>query len=244
MKHIVPVILSFLLLLSGAGPALGSDPLYRDYGALLSNYVCRGGVAYDLLAKNAGALEKARAQLTSVNRAGVAALSRNGQIAYYINLYNLYTIDLIVRHLPLTSGIKDISNPWGVKFVPLFGDMVSLDNIETDILRKQYKDPRIHFALVCASKSCPVLQSMPYTGDSLDAQLARAAYAFLTDTTRNTFTNHSMNVSKIFEWYGDDFKKPFGSFSSFIATTLSRPVGPEIHFNKYDWSLNRVDRCP
>jgi Protein of unknown function, DUF547 len=236
--------LSLLSIISVAAPARGSDPLYRDYGKLLLEYVCRGGVAYDMLAKNPGILDKAKAELSSVKRADVAALSRNGQIAYYINLYNLYTIDLIVRHLPLTTGIRDIPSPWGAKFVPLFGDMASLDNIETDILRKQFKDPRIHFALVCASKSCPVLQNTPYAGDSLDAQLARAAHAFLSDTTRNTFTNHSMNVSKIFEWYGDDFKKPFRSFSSFIAAILSRPVGPEIHFNKYDWSLNKVDRCP
>jgi hypothetical protein len=230
--------------MSVAAPARAPGPLYGDYGALLSNYVCRGGVAYDLLAKNRQVLQKARAELTSVNRTGVAALSRSGQIAYYINLYNLYTIDLIVRHLPLATGIRDIADPWGVKFVPLFGDTVSLDNIETDVLRKRFKDPRVHFALVCASKSCPVLQDTPYGGDSLDAQLARAAHAFLTDTTRNAFTDHSMNVSKIFEWYGGDFRKRFGSFSSFIAAALARPVGPEVHFNKYDWSLNRVDTCP
>ncbi len=244
MKRAALFTLSFLSIICIAAQARGSGPLYRDYGALLSNYVCRGGVAYDLLAKTPQVLEKARAELTSVNRAGVATLPASGQIAYYINLYNLYTIDLIVRHLPLTTGIRDIANPWGVKFVPLFGDTVSLDNIETDILRKRFKDPRIHFALVCASRSCPVLQNAPYTGDSLDAQLARAAYNFLTDTTRNTFTDHSMSVSKIFEWYGGDFKKAFGSFSSFIATTLARPVGPEVHFNKYDWSLNRVNGCP
>lgn len=227
-----------------AAPARGSGPLYGDYGVLLSAYVCRGGVAYDMLAKVPGILEKAKAELTSVNRADIAALSAGGQIAYYINLYNVYTIDLIVRHLPLKTGIRDISNPWGVKFVPLFGDRVSLDNIETDILRKQFKDPRIHFALVCASKSCPVLQGTPYTGDSLDEQFKRAAYNFLTDTSRNIFTDHSMSVSKIFEWYGDDFKKRFGSFSSFIAMILTRTVGPKIHFKEYDWSLNRVDKCP
>ncbi len=244
MKLTALFTLSSLSIISISGLVFGSGPLYRDYGALLSGYVCRGGVAYDVLAKNPRILEKARTELSSVSRAGVSALSGNGQIAYYINLYNLYTIDLVVRHLPLKTGIRDIPNPWGVKFIPLFGDTVSLDNLETDILRKQFEDPRIHFALVCASKSCPVLQGTPYTGDSLDAQFKRAASIFLADTTRNTFTNHSMRVSKIFEWYGDDFKKRFGSFSSFIAATLARPVGPDVHFNKYDWSLNKVDRCP
>ncbi|HMD69502.1 MAG TPA: DUF547 domain-containing protein [Chitinivibrionales bacterium] len=244
MKLTALFTLSSLSIISITGLAFGSGPLYRDYGALLSEYVCRGGVAYDVLAKNPLALDRAKGELTSLKHADVAALSRNGQIAYYINLYNLYTIDLIVRHLPLTIGIRDIPNPWGVKSIPLFGDTVSLDNIETDILRKQFKDPRIHFALVCASRSCPALQSAPYTGDSLDAQFERAAHNFLLDTTRNTFTNHSMSLSKIFEWYGDDFKKGFGSFSSFLAATLARPVGPEVHFNKYDWSLNKVDKCP
>ena len=244
MKRATLFTLSFLSIISIATLARGAGPSYHDYRALLSEYVCRGGVAYDVLAKNPQVLEKAKAELTSVNRAGVAALSVSGQIAYYINLYNLYTIDLIVRHLPIKTGIKDIANPWGAKFIPLFGDKVSLDNIETGILRKQFKDPRIHFALVCASKSCPILQGTPFTGDSLDAQFKRAAFAFLADTTRNAFTDHSMRVSKIFEWYGDDFKKSFGSFPSFIAATLARPVGPEVHFNEYDWSLNKVDRCP
>jgi Protein of unknown function, DUF547 len=244
MNHTVIFTLCLLSIMPMDAPASGSGPSYRDYGALLSEYVCRGGVAYDMLAKNPRVLEKARAELASVDRAGIAALSPRGQIAFYLNLYNLYTIDLIVRHLPLKTGIRDIPNPWGVKFVPLFGDKVSLDNIETDILRKKFKDPRIHFALVCASKSCPVLQSTPYSEDSLDVQLKRSAYGFLMDTTRNTFTNHSMRVSKIFEWYGDDFKKGFGSFSSFIAAALGHPVGPEIHFNEYDWSLNKVDKCP
>ena len=240
------IVLVFFIvsIISSAALSRESGLMYRDYGVLLSGYVCRVGVAYDMLAKNPGVLEKAKAELTSVSRADIAALSASGQIAYYINIYNVYTIDLIMRHLPLKTGIKDISNPWSVKFVPLYGDTVSLDNIETDILRKQFKDPRIHFALVCASKSCPVLQNTPYTGDSLEVQFKRAAYNFLTDTSRNTITDHSMNVSKIFEWYGDDFKKPFGSFSSFIATTLARTVGPNVHFNKYDWSLNKVDKCP
>jgi hypothetical protein len=244
MNRATLLAFSFLSTISIAVPSRGSDPMYRDYGRLLLEYVCRGGVAYDMLAKNPAILDKARAELSSVKRADVAAFSPNGQIAYYINLYNLYTIDLVVRHLPLRTGIKNISNPWGAKFVPLFGDLVSLDNIETDILRKRFKDARIHFALVCASRSCPVLQNAPYTGDSLNMQLKRAAFDFLTDTTRNTFTTHSMNVSKIFDWYGDDFKMSFGSFSSFIAAILSRPVGPEIHFNEYDWSLNKVSRCP
>ncbi len=227
-----------------AALACAADLAYRDYGALLSEYVCHGKVAYEAIAKNPAILQKAELEFTSISRAGLSGRSRNSQIAYYINLYNLYTIDLIVRHLPLATGIRDISDPWSVKFVPLAGDTVTLDNIETDILRKRFKDPRIHFAIVCASKSCPVLQSTPYNGDSLDAQLRRAARAFLADTARNRFALHSMNVSKIFEWYGDDFKKPFGSFSLFIAAVLGLPVGPEIHFNEYDWSLNNVDTCP
>lgn len=244
MKHIVVFVGCVILLVSIVLPVRGADPLYRDYGRLLSEYVCRGGVAYDMLAKHQSILDKAKAELTSVKRADIAEFSPNGQIAYYLNLYNLYTIDLIVRHLPIRTGIKDIENPWRTKFVPLFDDKVSLDNIETDILRKQYKDPRIHFALVCASKSCPALQNAPYTGDSLNMQLRRAAYNFLTDTTRNAFTDHTMNISMIFNWYGEDFKESFGSFSSYIATILSKPVGPNIHFNKYDWSLNKVERCP
>ncbi len=237
-------VLFFLSIIAVGPQAQSSPPLYRDYNALLFGYVCRQGVAYDALAKHPEVLEKAKAELNSIGRNGIAALTRNDQIAYYINLYNLYTIDLILRHLPLAKGIRDIADPWGVKFIPQSGGgTVSLDNIEHDILRKRYKEPRIHFTLVCASKSCPVLQNIPYMGDSLDAQFKRAAVRFLSDTTKNSFEGKSMNVSKIFDWYGDDFKKDFGSFQSYISKVLARPVGPDVHFNKYDWSLNKVSGC-
>ncbi len=226
-----------------AGTAVAAGPAYRDYGSLLAGYVCRGGVEYDSLKKNPAALDKAKTELISVQRTNLAELPESGRIAYYINLYNLYTIDLIVRHLPLKTGIRDIADPWGARLVPLPGDSVSLDHIEHDILRKQFKEPRVHFALVCASKSCPVLSNKPYLGDSLDVQLDRAAREFLMDTTRNRFRQGSMSVSKIFQWYGGDFKPRFGSFASFIEHILTRPAGPKIQFNEYDWSLNKVDGC-
>jgi hypothetical protein len=227
----------------GAGPAQTTRPVYRDYAVLLSSFACRGGVEYDVLRKNPSILDNAKTEMSSIPQRELAWLGHDAKIAYYINLYNLYTIDLIVRHLPLKTGIKDISDPWSRRFVPLFGDTVSLDHIEHDILRKQFKEPRIHFALVCASKSCPVLPDAPYDGDSLDRQLDRAARIFLTDTTRNKFTPRSMQVSKIFDWYGRDFKEEFGSFEAFIGRTLAIPIGSKISFNPYDWSLNKVDRC-
>jgi hypothetical protein len=227
----------------GAGPAQRTRPAYRDYGVLLASFVCREGVAYDILKKNPSILDNAKAEAASISRQEITWLGRDAKIAYYINLYNLYTIDLIVKHLPLKTGIRDIADPWSRRFVPLFGDTVSLDHIEHDILRKQFKEPRIHFALVCASKSCPALSETPYDGDSLDAQLNRAARIFLTDTTRNKFTRRSMQVSKIFDWYGNDFKERFGSFKSFIGSVLSIPIGNKVSYNAYDWSLNKVDRC-
>ena len=226
-----------------ASVALGLDLSYPDYATFLKEFVCKGGVAYEQIRANQPELEKAKADFSSMKHDELMAASKSTQIAFYVNLYNLYTIDLIVRHLPLKKGIKDINGPWAIKFIPLFGDTVSLDHIEHEILRKEFKEPRIHFTLVCASKSCPVLSEKPYRGDSLNTQLDLAARRFLSDTTRNRFTANASDISKIFDWYGDDFKPVFGSATAFISKIVAKPVSNRVHFNDYDWSLNRVDKC-
>jgi hypothetical protein len=221
----------------------GFDAAFPAYGRLLKQYVCHGGVAYDRLKNDQRILSAAEQESASATRAQIAALPANAQIAYYVNVYNLFTLDLIIKHLPLKQGIRDIDDPWKQRFIHFFGDTVSLDYIEHKILRKEFKEPRIHFALVCASKSCPVLSATPYTGDSLDMQLGGAAQRFLKDTTRNQFDSSGWHLSKIFDWYGDDFKGVYGSYQSFLAKTLGIPAGAKTSFNEYDWSLNRIDRC-
>jgi hypothetical protein len=214
---------------------------YPRYGQLLSSHVCNGGVAYTAI--TADQLDSAAVDFIHLSKKEFDSLPPNDRIAYLVNLYNFNTIVLIKRNYPLKTGIRDISNPWGKAFVPLFGKLVSLDHIEHDMLRKNFTEPRIHFALVCASKSCPPLLSSAYTGNALETQLQSQAMAFLSDTSKNRIQGQTAAVSQIFQWYGKDFEKKHGGFMKFICTTLGIPLPHTVQFIPYDWSLNQVDKC-
>ena len=139
---------------------------------------------------------------------------KNEQMAYWINAYNAYTIRLILDHYPVKS-IKDIgpknqipfvNTPWAKKFFTIGGSKMSLDNIEHGTLRKKYNDPRIHFALVCASISCPTLRNEAYTAAKLDAQLDDQGRDFLNDPAKNHVGSEQAQLSKLFLWYKADWQ--------------------------------------
>lgn len=217
------------------------DLSYPHYNRLLQTSVCGGGVAYKSITQSQ--LDSAAADFSLLSESGFDSLSVNNRIAFLINLYNLYTIVLIKQNYPLKTGIRDISRPWGKGFVPLFGKKVSLDHIENDLLRKIFSEPRIHFALVCASKSCPVLASYAYRGDSLDKQLNAQAEDFLTSSTKNRATRDTAYYSQIFQWYGKDFETKYGSYAAYVSSVLGIKPRAVVKFVPYDWSLNEVDKC-
>ncbi len=134
-------------------------------------------------------------------------------LAYWINAYNAYTIQLIIEKYPVKS-IKSISNPWDEKFIPFKGNLVSLNFIEHDILRKM-NEPRIHFAIVCASVSCPKLQNEAITASNLEEQLTDATKEFLADPSKNELSKDTIKISKIFKWFKKDFEVN-GSLIDFI----------------------------
>ena len=218
------------------------DTDYKEYNAFLGRYVCDKGVAYAKLL-NDTAIGAITRDFSSLTAGDFEKMNYNEKIAYLINCYNFYTIKLIRDNFPLKTGIKDISRPWGKTFIPLFNKTVSLDYIEHTLLRKQFKEPRIHFALVCASKSCPELASNPYTGALLDTQLTTAAKHFLADTTKNRYSNHILYLSRIFDWYGDDFIEKFGGFEQYILSISPLRDKYTIKYLEYDWSLNQVEQC-
>jgi hypothetical protein len=215
--------------------------LYPRYDHLLNRHVCNGGVEYTAI--TAEQLDSAAVDFLPLSKQDFDSLPANDRIAYLVNLYNFYTIVLIKQNYPLKKGIRDISNPWGKAFVPLFGKRVSLDHIEHDMLRKDFAEPRIHFALVCASKSCPPLLSSAYTGNALETQLQSQARLFLSDTSKNRIQGQTASVSQLFQWYGKDFEKKDGGFMKFICMTLGIPLPHTVQFIPYDWSLNQVDKC-
>ena len=183
---------------------------------------------------------------TSALRAYIASLSENlpddtwskeDKLAYWINAYNAMTIDLIIRNYPVAS-IKDIKDPWKQRFWKLGDKWYNLDEIEHQIIRKM-GEPRIHFALVCAAVSCPKLYNKAFTASSLEEDLAKLTREFLSDSSKNTLTEDSIELSKIFSWFAKDFKQD-GSLVEFLNkySDIEISENAKKRFKKYNWALN------
>ena len=170
------------------------------------------------------------------------------KLAYWINAYNAYTIELILKNYPVKS-IKDIgasikipfvNTPWDIKFINIGGEEYDLNNLEHGIIRKEFEEPRIHFALVCAAVSCPKLQNRAYMPKKLEEQLTKAATEFLADPTKNEIKNQNKAVlSKLFNWYEGDFTKKMNLIeyiNQYSETKLSKDA--KIDWKDYGWALN------
>jgi len=221
----------------------------------------KGRVNYTNIKKNSGDLEAYLRLLSSIKEKEFLQWSDNQQKAFLINAYNAFTIQLVISRYPDIKSIKDIgswfNSPWKKKFFVLLDKKISLDELEHSILRKagRYDDPFIHVALVCAAKGCPTLRNEAYTAEKLEQQLANAVQTFLSDKQRNRYntSSSSLEVSKIFKWYEDDFNKGYRGFfslhdlfsryakqlsgnSSQQAIILAKDY--DIIFLDYDWNLN------
>lgn len=160
------------------------------------------------------------------------------QLAYWINVYNAFTVKLIVDHMPIES-IKDIDDAWKLEFIKLGDNTFSLDQIEHEIIRKQFDEPRVHFALNCASFSCPVLPNRALKAEDLDETLDRLTKDFLNDIHRNRISARKADVSELFEWFAEDFES-VGGVRAFIEKHRGKAIDPdlELTYIKYDWRLN------
>jgi len=214
------------------------------YGELLGKHVKDGVVNYRGLKNEEGKLDQ---YLDLLDQMNPDELPRNDQLALYINAYNAYTLKLILKNYPVDS-IKDIGGwfkgPWKISFCKIGGKTFTLDEIEHEIIRPRFKDPRVHFAINCASKSCPPLISEPYQGSILGQQLNANTRNFLNNPERNRLERNMLYVSKIFKWFGEDFGGDVvGFFLKYaegdLKTRLSAKRGQiKIEYLHYDWSLN------
>ena len=163
--------------------------------------------------------------------------SKNATLAYWINAYNAFTVKLILDNYPVKS-IKDIKKPWDQEFIMLENRAYSLGEIEHKILRKM-NEPRIHFAINCASYSCPNLLNEAYTEAKMDKQLESLAVSFINDKTKNKITKEYIEISRIFNWFSGDFKKE-GSLIDFLNrySTVKINANAKIKFKDYNWNLN------
>jgi hypothetical protein len=248
-------------------PAAAQGIDHAPWTALLQRHVVllRGGQAsqarYAGFAADRPALKAYLDSLSAVPRTAFESWGKPAQMALLINAYNAFTVELILTKYPALKSIKDLgslfSSPWKPKWVPLLGDTVSLDDIEHGMLRARgrYDDPRIHFAVNCASIGCPMLREEAFTADRLDAQLDEQARRFLADRTRNRWNPQRgrLEVSKIFDWYGEDFRLGHRGISSLpgylagFADLLAdapadrarvRAGQADVAFLDYDWALN------
>lgn len=162
---------------------------------------------------------------------------RNKQMAYWINAYNAFTIKLITEKYPIASINNVAAKPWDLTFISLGGKKYSLNQIENEILRPQFKEARIHFALNCAAKSCPKLLNEAFLPEKLEAQLEKQAKAFVNNASANTLTEKKIEISHIFDWYSVDFQ---GSVIPFLNKYASLKIkdNAKISFKEYDWRLN------
>lgn len=163
--------------------------------------------------------------------------NKNKKMAYWINAYNAFTIKLIVDNYPISSITKlDGGKPWDKKWIKLGGKTYSLNNIENDILRPQYKDARIHFAVNCAAKSCPTLLNRAWTASNLNANFEKQATAFINNANFNKISEKNIEVSKIFEWYAVDFGDLITYLNKYSRTKIKSNA--KINYMEYDWNLN------
>ncbi|MFO7720951.1 MAG: DUF547 domain-containing protein, partial [Gillisia sp.] len=160
------------------------------------------------------------------------------QLAYYINLYNAYTVDLILKNYPVKS-IKDLSGPWTKAIVPVGDVMMSLGGIEHSILRKM-NEPRIHFAINCASVSCPKLLNEAFTADKINEQLEQVTRDFM-NSDKNNISEGSAQLSSILDWYEKDYLvRGIGSLREYVNlySDIKIREGAKITFEDYNWNLN------
>lgn len=217
-------------------PGLPSPPSHDAFDKLLQQYVSASGkVNYSGLKKDKAKLE-AYLEVLKKNPPQ-ASWPKGEQMAFWINAYNGFTIKLIVDNYPIPSITKlDGGKPWDVKRINIGGKNYSLNNIENDILRPQFKDARIHFAVNCAAKSCPPLLNRAWTAANLEGNFEKQAKAFINNPQFNKIGAKEAQVSNIFEWYAADFGNLPGFLNKYANTKIS--PNAKVSYLEYDWALN------
>ncbi len=230
--------LALVLILSIALHAFGgvAAPDHAEWTSLLQRHVSNSGVVDYNGFKSDSKFDAYLLVLEGSHPDGT--WTRNERMAYWINTYNAFTVKLIIDNMPIKS-IKDIENPWDRKFITIEGRSYSLNHIEHEILRPEFKDPRIHFAVNCASKSCPPLMNKAFTSSSLDSQLEKVTGSFINNERFNSISRDELRISSIFDWFSEDFASK-GGVREFIDRYSKTPVARErtFKFTEYDWSLN------
>lgn len=229
------------------------DHTHAAWDRWLKKYVAVNGAATTVDYKGAKAdptaLKAYTQSLQEVTAQQYKTFEDKEKMAFVINAYNAFTVNLIVDSYPVKS-IKDLggifTSPWKKRFFRFLGEEQHLDYLEHSLLRKDWQEPRIHFAVNCASKGCPALRNEAFVASKLEMQLEAAAKTFLGDTSRNRYdaAQNTLWLSKIFDWYGEDFVKKAGSVQAFVSTRMpgdaAKLAKAKVEFSAYDWNLNET----
>ena len=212
------------------------------FDSLLQKNVDKTGrVDYQSLKNNETLLDNYLAYIQ--NNEPTKEWSSNKKKAFWINTYNAYTIKIILNNYPLKS-IRDIKidgkTAWKIPFVKVGQKRYTLDQIEHEILRKKFNDPRIHVGINCASVSCPRLWNFAFTEDNIASSLDNLMKVFINDTTRNKISKNNVALSEIFNWFSKDFIKN-GTIINYLNTYAAIKISEKasIKYLTYDWSLNK-----
>jgi hypothetical protein len=252
------LLMALCLVLAAPAAAQGFDHAHGAWDALLKKHVVPidGGkssqVRYAGFARDRAALKGYLQALSAVPEAEFNGWGREQRMAFLINAYNAFTVEKILTRYPDLKSIRDFGtvfgNPWKDGFFRLFGRETTLDGIEHGMLRKPgaYNEPRVHFAVNCASVGCPMLREEAYVPVRLERQLEEQAVRFLSDRTRNRFAAGRLEVSRIFDWYKEDFgvrEQYFARYANLLADAaeargLVAAGKAPLAFLEYDWALN------
>jgi hypothetical protein len=245
----------------------GFDHSYAAWNVLLEQHVRwlpddkQSRVDYAGFARDRAALKAVLDGFSAVNAADFERWTAPQRMAFLINVYNAFTVELVLTRYPDLKSIKDLGSllksPWKIEFFSLLGSKHHLDWIEQEQLRPKYADPRVHAALNCASIGCPALRPEAFTAARLEAQLDDGMQRFLGDRSRNRVKGGTLEVSLIFKWYREDFERGHQGFSKvedvfakYAAALTERPDeraklqarALPLAFTDYDWSLNALGK--
>jgi len=236
-KQLILLSVFSLIVLSG----FAKQPDHSIWDRLLGNYVSSSGtVNYKSMKLDMDTLDAYLIELR--DNAPGSDWTKNEKLAYYINAYNAYTVKFVLSKYPVES-VKDISfsgkDIWNVKLANLGGTSYTLNQIENDIIRKM-GDPRIHFAINCASYSCPKLLNKAFMPDKLNSQLTSVTKAFINDTKHNIIAEKKIQISELFSWYATDFTTDGQTLIDFLNqySTVTIAATAKVEYLPYNWSLN------
>jgi hypothetical protein len=215
----------------------------ESYNKLLSKYVTSGGVKYAEWKGNAADMQALQGVVDGIAKENASAMEKKAQLAFYVNAYNAWILHEALAKYP-TKSVKDaLFTFFTSKRITVAGQQTSFNALEKETIRSKFNDPRVHFALNCASRSCPALSRQAFTGGNLEGQFETLAKGYVNSDrgVRYNAATKTAELSKIFDWYKDDFKGDGGPVA-FINKRRSSPLPADakISYQDYDWGLNEA----